>query len=480
MRRLPVIVAGTARMVLPMSDRSAAVLAGVLLSRGALGGGDSPEPLPEPPPDASPLDELASALALDPPLFFWTAHHAAAGRAKQYSGTATGDRFRPMKDCNCASPHFTAEYLATWLAENALAVLQWDDRPGESSAVSSDCCNEQEWANRVAKAVEEAAAARLLSDEGHQEQVYGDGLMRAAKRWLLREFSTADVQNQPGEEPPGEELAAVDNAARQCGLEARQRWLEPCPGTGCLPQLAKRLARLQELEKRFDETLLAEKLDSMAEFAAGAGHEINNPVAVIAGRAQLFLQGETDPERRRALALMNAQAKRIYEMIADMMLFARPPAPSCQKADLVEIIDRIISELQSTMNEQSVSLTRTGLRGPVEIEADAQQLNVALRAMCRNSFEAMGYGGRIEIDVQADERQAVIRVSDDGLGISAEIRRHIFDPFFSARQAGRGLGLGLSKCWRIVVTNHHGRIDVDSDAGRPTVFTITLPMRQGD
>ena len=69
-------------------------------------------------------------------------------------------------------------------------------------------------------------------------------------------------------------------------------------------------------------------------------------------------------------------------------------------------------------------------------------------------------------------------MSDDGPGITDEARRHLFDPYFSARQAGRGLGLGLSKCWRIVVTNHGGRIDVDSRPGGPTVFAITLPKRR--
>src|SRR5664279_4055523 len=96
------------------------------------------------------------------------------------------------------------------------------------------------------------------------------------------------------------------------------------------------LARLRELEANFAQALEREKLEAMAEFAAGAGHEINNPLTVIAGRAQLLLRGETDPERRHALALMNAQAMRVYEMIADMMLFARPPRPELQPVEVVK------------------------------------------------------------------------------------------------------------------------------------------------
>ena len=93
------------------------------------------------------------------------------------------------------------------------------------------------------------------------------------------------------------------------------------------PLDADRLARLARLEADFDRAVESEKLEALVEFAAGAGHEINNPLTVISGRAQLLLRDETDPERRHALALIVAQAMRIHEMIADLMLFARPPRP---------------------------------------------------------------------------------------------------------------------------------------------------------
>ena len=232
------------------------------------------------------------------------------------------------------------------------------------------------------------------------------------------------------------------------------------------------------LEKRFEEALQAEKLEAMAELAAGAGHEINNPLAVISGRAQLLLQDETDPERRRALALMNAQARRVFEMIADMRLFARPPEPTPEPTDLVELVDRVVDELGPQAAERATSLSRSGEPGPLVIDVDPTQLTVALQAVCRNSLEAIGHDGRIGIDLSDGPEHVEIRISDDGPGIPPEVRRHLFDPFYSARQAGRGLGLGLSKCWRIVVTNHGGRIDVDSRPGERTVFTISLPRHK--
>lgn len=466
MHRLPVIVAGSIRLFLPMADRSADALIDTLLAAG-----DSPE--------TPPVEELSAALALDPPLLLWTAHHATTGLVDK-------DKDVPP----LASTNLTVDDLAYWLAENGLAVLDWGEATAQSPDISTDNAqgdglDPRGWADRVAEAVEMGELARRASDPNRSQRAYLAGVLHVARQWfpqaLLVQSADLSVDELPVEdELPAEKLLTNDNPASNAAREARLRWLETSSSACRLPPLVRRLARLEQLEERFTQTLLAEKLEAMAEFAAGAGHEINNPVAVIAGRAQLFLQGETDPERRRALALMNAQAKRVYEMITDMMLFARPPAPTYKTVELIAIIDRIIDELKPATTEQAISLLRTGLSSPIEIEADPEQLNVALRAMCRNSLEAIGHDGNIEIDVQVDELdRVVIRVTDDGPGIPEDVHCHVFDPFFSARQAGRGLGLGLSKSWRIVVTNHKGRIDVDSLPGRPTVFTITLPMRQG-
>ena len=251
-----------------------------------------------------------------------------------------------------------------------------------------------------------------------------------------------------------------------------------------LPALVGKLARLQRLETAFNGQLETEKLEAMAEFAAGAGHEINNPIAVIAGRAQLFLREERDPERRRELAVMNVQAMRVYEMIADMMLFARPPAPKRADCDLSQLLDKLLGELQPQAAERRIELCRDGEREPIIVRADIDQLSAAIRALVENAIEAMPGGGQVRIhlarvlssngaaDVSSQAIEIIIR--DNGPGIPPEVRRHLFDPFFSGRGAGRGLGLGLSKCWRIV-TNHGGRVEVASEAGAGATFTIRLP-----
>jgi signal transduction histidine kinase len=233
------------------------------------------------------------------------------------------------------------------------------------------------------------------------------------------------------------------------------------------------------LESDFQRLLEIEKLESLAEFAAGAGHEINNPLTVISGRAQLLLRDESDPERRHALALISAQAMRVYEMIADMMLFARPPRPELQTLELVTLVDEVIAGLSARGTQQETVLGRIGDSTPVAVEADPAQIGVALRAICQNALEALGHGGHVEIEVQQNASEAMVCVRDDGPGIQPEERRHIFDPFYSARQAGRGLGFGLSKAWRIA-TNHGGRIEVTSELGRGAMFALYLPKIKRD
>ena len=211
-----------------------------------------------------------------------------------------------------------------------------------------------------------------------------------------------------------------------------------------------------------DRVLQEAKLKALGEFAAGAGHEINNPIAAISGRAQLLLRGETDPQRRQHLLTIGAQALRVRDMIGDTMLFARPPEPQPQLWNLTEVV----SQVQEKFAEQC-QLHRLSIVGEqsdeVPIWADRTQLCVVVSELLRNAIEASPDGGQITIETICETTSdactwARLTIRDEGPGLSDESREHLFDPFYSGRQAGRGLGFGLSKCWKIV-TNHGGWID---------------------
>jgi signal transduction histidine kinase len=263
----------------------------------------------------------------------------------------------------------------------------------------------------------------------------------------------------------------------------------------------------------FSAALERAKLQALYNFAYGLSHEINNPLANIATRAQTLLADEKNPDRRRKLATIVQQAFRAHEMIADLMLFARPPTLRPESVDLARLADTVVAEMQEQAREQNTRLIRTGDSGPLVGMVDPTQIAVSLKALIQNSLEALKDGGTIEvlstqysglrttgqdaaatvaIDENPTPRSALrgphflptphsplrtphflLSVSDTGPGIPPEIRPHIFDPFFSGREAGRGLGLGLSKAWRIV-NLHGGHIDVANKEKGATV-SILLP-----
>jgi signal transduction histidine kinase len=453
MRWLPPLVTGHGQWVMPMADRSAGLLEELLLA-GV--------------PQAVQIHSLASQLACDPPCVLWCVC------AAFFDGN---DRPRSVED------------VAARFAKDGLRLLRWDGSLTRCDA-EPEVGQAETLGDLVAAAVEFAELAAIRAKAGGSrwaDDAYFDALLHHAPQWLAataKEKGEAasgclpawvvevSSKDKPGLDKVG---ASEVEAARRRAAEVRAEWLTSRGGGAMLPLLTARLARLESLEREFRTVLEREKLEAMYELAAGAGHEINNPLTVISGRAQLFLRDERDPERRRGLALIHSQARRVYEMIAGMTLFARPPALQRGRLNLVKLVGDVLSELASQAASQKTELRLAGETSPVEIEADATQLAVAVKAMCINSLEALGKGGQVEVRVGRNAMECEIVVSDDGPGIQPEERVHLFDPFYCARQAGRGLGVGLSKSWRIV-TGHGGRIEVVSQPGQGATFTIRLPI----
>ena len=209
------------------------------------------------------------------------------------------------------------------------------------------------------------------------------------------------------------------------------------------------------------------KLEAMAEFAAGAGHEINNPVATIAGRSALLLKTETDPERRRLLETIGGQAYRIRDMIGDAMTFARPPEPVLEEINAATEILQIRHSLEKQFSHRRATVEAL-LDESIRLSADREQFRVVVSCLIKNSLEAIEDGGLIRLELSSTSttsensqrpfRRVCFAVSDNGIGLSETQREHLFDPFYSGRQAGRGLGFGLSKCWQILRV-HGGSIE---------------------
>ncbi len=232
----------------------------------------------------------------------------------------------------------------------------------------------------------------------------------------------------------------------------------------------ERLPRLVATLAGWERELWQRKLDAMKELAYGASHEINNPLANIAARADTLMIDEEAPERKRALAAIHSQAMRAHEMIADLMLFARPPAPVTSRLDIAQSLSEVIASFEEQTESRRIEIMfESHPKAAILCDADPTQLAVAFSAILRNACEAIGQDGRIVIDLRQVKTAvgtfAQIAFTDTGPGLSPHVREHLFDPFFSGREAGRGLGFGLSKCWRII-TEHGGQIAFSSPPDR--------------
>ncbi|TWT52210.1 Sporulation kinase E [Thalassoglobus neptunius] len=242
-------------------------------------------------------------------------------------------------------------------------------------------------------------------------------------------------------------------------------------------EIVSATARLLAVSQSWENTLTEARLSSLAEYAAAAGHEINNPLAAIKGRTEQLIKGEQHPERQQWLQTIGAQTLRIRDMIGDSMLFARPPAPKFERLNLTELVESAISHFSDEFARRQISLWGNRHK-MVPVDGDPLQLTQVVAELTRNSLNAMEESGKLIVDCLPeviDERPfAILRMIDDGVGFSESERRFCFDPFYSGRQAGRGLGFGLSKAWRIIQM-HSGQLILSNQKSDVTEFVISLP-----
>jgi signal transduction histidine kinase len=229
-----------------------------------------------------------------------------------------------------------------------------------------------------------------------------------------------------------------------------------------------------DLVDPYAERVEAAKLAAVAEFAAGASHEINNPLAVISGHSQYLLKQEPDGRRREALESIVRQTRRIHSVLAELMLFARPPEPRPEWLDLARVVREAVAELAPLAAERHVEVQTGHLATALWAEADPKQLGIAVAALVRNGVEAAPPGGWVRVTTTVRPDRLEVAVEDSGPGPDERSRAHLFDPFYSGRAAGRGRGLGLPAAWRLARENG-GEVRYVPVAGGPTRFVLTLP-----
>jgi signal transduction histidine kinase len=232
-----------------------------------------------------------------------------------------------------------------------------------------------------------------------------------------------------------------------------------------------------ELEQVQAKLIRAERLAAVGELASGVGHELRNPLNVIRNCAYLLhatLDKMSDDETMRTLAILDKQVDIANKIITDLLDFTRVAPPAPVRIDL----NVLVRESLSWVSVPELITVRNNCNGqPHYIRADAEQIGRVFTNIIANAFQSMNiHGGTLTVATGGGAGTAWARFSDEGCGIPAENLDKVFEPLFTTRHRGIGLGLAIS---RRLVEENGGKIEVASVVGRGTTFTVTLPQGEG-
>ena len=223
---------------------------------------------------------------------------------------------------------------------------------------------------------------------------------------------------------------------------------------------------LTDLRRAEQELRRADRLAELGALSAQLAHEIRNPLAAMRGSAQLLSPG-ADPETQRLVGILNREADRLGELVTDFLVFARPPAPVLRACNLDELVRQTIELVSSDPLASGVSVDVEP--GGLEAQVDPDQVRQVLLNLLRNALAAAGKGGRVRTFFSRMDGQVWIHVWDSGGSIATADLPHIFEPFFSKRPGGTGLGLSTVHS---IVRAHGGQIQVSSSPGEGTEFVV--------
>lgn len=231
------------------------------------------------------------------------------------------------------------------------------------------------------------------------------------------------------------------------------------------------------------EVLRSRTLQTVVAMAAGAAHELNNPLAVISGRAQILRNQSQDANVREALDVIATQAHACSGIVTDLMDFARPAPPLPEPLELRPLLETLVAELikADAMTGEQIAFEWAPHTPPVRF--DRAQLQRVFRELFDNAIEATDRSHRrltIKTSLDLTEEDLVVTVADNGRGMTPDVRNRAADPFFSHRPAGRGRGLGLARVQQWMQQNA-ATMRIESEPGQGTRVELKLPVvRPGD
>lgn len=232
------------------------------------------------------------------------------------------------------------------------------------------------------------------------------------------------------------------------------------------------------LETAKNQVLHQEKLATVGLLVSGLAHEIGNPLASIQAICDIQLRKNIDPPIAEKFTRIRAQVVRIVNIVGQLISYARPAPAVWTQVNINEAIEAALEIATLSRRAKTVEIKLNLDKSLPRIDALSDQLSQVFLNLFLNALDAVGdQGGRLEIATSMQNESISVKVKDNGCGIAQENLNKIFEPFFSTKDVGKGTGLGLHVSLSIV-DRHSGTIQVKSEPGQGTVFTIVLPVSQ--
>jgi len=240
---------------------------------------------------------------------------------------------------------------------------------------------------------------------------------------------------------------------------------------------SEELARVnRELQDSFEQIKRADRLSAIGQLAASLAHEIRNPLAAIDGAANLIESPQTPDETRKgSLAVIHKEIQRLNRLLTNLLDFARPRKPEFQALEPSRLIDSIISLTGHSAEQKGVALRKDVPKPVPSFECDPEQMKQVVLNLAINAVQAMTGPGEVVLSAHQLDSSVAISVRDQGPGIEKENMERIFNPFFTTKEAGTGLG--LSVVYQIV-TQHGGIVKTERNPKGGMTFSVVIPLRQ--
>jgi two-component system NtrC family sensor kinase len=241
--------------------------------------------------------------------------------------------------------------------------------------------------------------------------------------------------------------------------------------------------KTKELKNIYNQVNQIEKLASLGKLSATVAHELNNPLAGILTYSKLItkkLQAmQTNSEHSKIieyLELISHESARCGQIVKDLLIFSHSERDEFTKENLVKIIYHSITVINHHLEMNGITLIKEYSEEPIELFCSAYKIQQALISLLINSIEAMPSGGIIKLNITLENNNVVIRIIDEGTGITNKDLPHIFEPFYSTKETS-GTGLGLAVAYGIIA-NHKGKIEVEKTSANGTTFKVILPQNE--